>query len=144
VNAGSKVPVGKVEERRKGRFKLTENAKRLPGAFLFFLLDIAFRLRESKNQAYRLACRMKLSLLLLALLVAASHLGCAHKPPPPPPPPPSPPPSTVVERPKAVLRRGDWIIRNCARSDEKICYCHAPAERIDANGQQQHTVIECR
>lgn len=122
VRVGSTVPVGRLEAR-----------------------PIANRFREAKNEAYRVAFRMKLVLVSGMILVAAL-LGCAHNPPPAsPPPPPSPPPATVIEKPKAILRHGDWIIRNCAQSsDGKTCYCHAPAERIDATGQQQHTVIECR
>ncbi len=119
VKAGSKVPVGKCEA-----------------------LPIAICPRESDNKADRVAFRIKL-VPVSALILVAALLGCAHNPPPPPPP--SPPPPAVVDKPKAILRQGDWIIRNCAQSaNEKVCYCHAPAERIDATGQQQHTVIECR
>ncbi|HXW91098.1 MAG TPA: hypothetical protein VEK33_11175 [Terriglobales bacterium] len=121
MKAGSTVPVGKFEERA-----------------------ITIHLREAKQDAHRVAFRMKL-VLVSGLILLAALLGCAHNPPPTSPPPPSPPPPAVVEKPKAILRHGDWIIRNCAQgSDGKTCYCHAPAERIDATGQQQHTVIECR
>ena len=121
VQAGSTVPVGESEAR-----------------------PIAIRLGKAKKEAHRVGFRMKLVLVSGVILVVAL-LGCAHNPPPTPPPPPGPAPATVVDKPKAILRHGDWIIRNCAQSsDGKSCYCHAPAERIDATGQQQHTVIECR
>jgi hypothetical protein len=108
-------------------------------------LAIATRLRESRSTVHRITFRGKLILIGLAIL---GLLGCAHNPPPSPPPSP-PPPTPTVAKAKPTLHPGDWIIRNCQPASDNSCYCHHPAEAIDAGGQQQrteqqHTVIECR
>jgi len=104
---------------------------------------IAIRVRESRSAAARVVPRIRLILICVAILVL---LGCAHNPPPSPPPPPPSSPAPTVAKVKPPLRSGDWIIRNCQPAADNSCYCHHPAEAIDANasGQQQHTVIECR
>jgi len=107
-------------------------------------LATATQLRESRNLVDRVTFAAKLILVGVAILLLFS---CAHNPPPSPPPPP--PPTPTVAKAKATLRPGDWIIRNCQPASDNSCYCHHPAEAIDAGGQQQHadqqhTVIECR
>jgi hypothetical protein len=104
---------------------------------------LAMRLRESRNVADRVVSSIRLILVSVAILVL---VGCAHNPPPTPPPPPPQPAAPTVAKVKPPLRSGDWVIRNCQPAADNSCYCHHPAEAIDANasGQQQHTVIECR
>lgn len=108
-----------------------------------FARYVAMRLRESRNAADRVVSSISLILVGVAILAL---VGCAHNPPSPPPPPPPSPPAPTVAKVKPPLRSGDWIIRNCQPAADNSCYCHHPAEAIDANasGQQQHTVIECR
>jgi len=108
-----------------------------------FARSIAIRLRESRSDAARVVSNITLIFVCVAILVL---VGCAHNPPSPPPPPPPSPPAPAVAKVKPPLRSGDWIIRNCQPAADNSCYCHHPAEAIDANasGQQQHTVIECR
>jgi len=124
-NLQSKFRVGHLRERRD------------------FALYIAIRVRESRSAAARVVSSKRLILVCMAILVL---VGCAHNPPPAPPPAPPSSPAPTVAKVKPPLRSGDWIIRNCQPAPDNSCYCHHPAEPIDANasGQQQHTVIECR
>jgi hypothetical protein len=144
VNTESTVPAGQLEERGDLSSMEAANEYGLP-TVADLALDIATRLSESRNAEDRVTCRGKLILVGLVIFVL---VGCAHNPPPPSPPPP-PPPAPTVAKAKATLRPGDWIIRNCQPASDNSCYCHHPAEAIDAGGQQkhteqQHTVIECR
>ena len=107
---------------------------------------LARRLRESRNPLDRVTSSGRKR--ILAGVASLALFGCAHNPPPPTPPPP-PPPAPTAAKAKATLRPGDWIIRNCQPASDNSCYCHHPAEAIDAGGpqqgsEQQHTVIECR
>ncbi|HTS59660.1 MAG TPA: hypothetical protein VMH03_19110 [Terriglobales bacterium] len=108
-----------------------------------FARYLVIRLRDSRSAAARVVSSIKLIFGGVAILIL---VGCAHNPPPPPPPPPPATPAPTVAKVKPPLRSGDWIIRNCQPAADNSCYCHHPAEAIDANasGQQQHTVIECR
>jgi hypothetical protein len=139
VNAES-VGVDQLEDRSNFAGKVMESEDGFP-AVIEAPFPLAARLRESGDGDYRVASTKKLILVGAAGLLL---LGCAHNPPPPPTPPPPPPPTATVAKPKATLRAGDWIIRNCQPAPDNSCYCHHPAEAIDASGQQQHTVIECR
>jgi len=110
--------------------------------------DFPFQV-AAKESGFRAVSDLPLAIAMRLLLVGVASLvvfGCAHNPPPPTPPPP---PAPTVAKAKATLRPGDWIIRNCQPASDNSCYCHHPAEAIDAGGQQphgeqQHTVIECR
>jgi len=144
VNAESTARVGQGEAKSDFPSKLAANESSFR-AVIDLPLAIAMQLRESRPTVHRVTSPGKRILVGVASLVL---FGCAHNPPPPTPPPP-PPPAPTVAKAKATLRPGDWIIRNCQPASDNSCYCHHPAEAIDAGGQQQHgdqqhTVIECR
>jgi len=141
-NAESTARVGQREAQSDFPSKVPVNESGLP-AVVDVPLAIAMRFRELRNTADQVASGGKRLLVGVASLV---FFGCAHNPPPPTPPPP---PAPTVAKAKATLHPGDWIIRNCQPASDNSCYCHHPAEAIDAGGQQQrseqqHTVIECR
>jgi len=143
VNAEATARVGQGQAQSDFPFKMAANESDFP-AVIDVRLAIARRLRESRNTVDRVTSAGKRILVGVASLVL---FGCAHNPPPSTPPPP--PPAPTVAKAKATLRPGDWIIRNCQPASDNSCYCHHPAEAIDAGGQQQrsdqqHTVIECR
>jgi hypothetical protein len=140
VSAESIVRVGHLEEHGDFACKDGKNEDGFPtvGDVPF---GIPIRLQESRNAADRVASGIRLILVFVVILVL---VGCAHNPPPLTPPPPPPPSAPTVAKAKPPLRSGDWIIRNCLPAPDNSCYCHHPAEAIDASGQQQHTVIECR
>jgi len=140
VNAESKLRVGQLEEGIDIACKVVENGDGFP-AVIDPQFDFAVRLQESRDADRRIASRKSLFFVIVTVLVL---FGCAHNPPPPTPPPPPTTTTATVAKPKATLRSGDWIIRNCQPASDNSCYCHHPAEAIDASGQQQHTVIECR
>jgi len=135
VSAESIVRAGHFEGRGELAGKLGKGEDRPPG--------IAVSLEKFRDPAARVASVLRLILVCVAIFML---VGCAHNPPPPTPPPPPAPPAPTVAKAKPPLRSGDWIIRNCVPAPDNSCYCHHPAEAIDANasGQQQHTVIECR
>jgi hypothetical protein len=139
VNAESELRVGQLEQGIDIACNVVANEDGFPAA-IDAQFEFAVRLQESRDADGRMASRKNLILVVVAILVL---FGCAHNPPPPTPPPP-PQTTATVAKPKATLRSGDWIIRNCQPAADNSCYCHHPAEAIDAGGQQQHTVIECR
>jgi hypothetical protein len=142
LNAESKLRVGQLEEPSDSACRVVENKDGFP-AVIDAPFHLAARLRESRDADCQVASRKNLILVLVGMAILLL-VGCAHNPPPAPTPPPPPPSTATVAKPKATLRSGDWINSNCQPASDNSCYCHHPAEAIDASGQQQHTVIECR